>query len=96
MHGLGRTVSQLPKVEAFEDVEYLNQCDSTRGWWRSPNYLISAIGAADGLALLDLIVGKVFGRDQSAALLQGRGQFPRQGAVVEIVRFFGNALQGAG
>src|ERR1035438_8970732 len=89
-------VAEFREVVAFEDIEDLDERDSTRRWRWSTDDVIAAIGAANGLAFLDFVGGEVFGSNQASAFVKGRGEFGSHGAVVERVGIFGEAFQCAG
>ena len=93
MNALGRAVALLGQIVAFQNVEHLDQSDSARRRRRRADDLVSAIGAANRLALFDLILRQIVGGNQASALLDGRRQLARQRAMVEIVRIVGDALQ---
>src|SRR5579859_3573346 len=86
MNGGGGTVASAVKVEAFQDVQRLDECNSARGWRRSADDVISLIAAVDRLALLHLVIRKVLQVHQSAVLLEERDQLMRNGAAIEGVR----------
>ena len=94
--GVGGAVAEFREVEAFEDIEDFDERDSAGRWRRSADDVVAAIRAANGLALFDFVGGEVGGGDQASAFVDGRGQFARHGAVIELVGIFGDAFQGAG
>ena len=85
----------MGEVVAGEDVEDLQQHDAAGGRRRRGDDVVSAIAAEQRLAVFDLVGGEVGGGDQSAALLDGRGELRGHGADVEGGGIGGDARQGA-
>ncbi len=84
------------KIVALKNIQGLDQHDTAGGRRRRADDFVSAIGAANGLALLHFVVRQILGGNQAATFLHCRGKFARQCAVVEIVGFLGDALERAG
>src|SRR5208337_1061945 len=91
---LGRSVTLLGEIVAFQDIETLDEGDAARGRRRSADNVVPTVGATNWLALLYFIVCKVFRGDQASALLNRVGYLACHRPVVEVIGIAGDALQG--
>src|ERR1700686_3004088 len=92
--GVGGAVAEFREVEAFENIEDFDERNSAGGWRRSADDVVSAIGAANGLAFFDFVGGEILGSDQASTFVDGSGEFAGHCAVVELVGIFGDAFEG--
>ena len=93
VHGLGRIDAERCQVKFLQHVQYLNQGNAAGRGRRSAVNVVSAIGAMDGLAFLDLVVGQVLSSDDAATFLNRGSDLLCKFAVIEVVRIGGDALQ---
>jgi hypothetical protein len=104
LHGFGQQVKVIgaaeaegAKIEAFEDVEDLDEVNAARAGGRHGNDLVAAIDAANGRTQHRLVAGEVVCRHDPAGLSDRGGDALGDRAAIEAVRPpFGDALERCG
>src|ERR1700761_6537510 len=93
MNRVGGVGAFLCQIIALKDVKDLDQCNAPGRRRRCADYLVAAVGPSNRCAILDLILSQVFRGDEAASLLDGRSEFTRERAMVEVVWVLRDAIQ---
>jgi hypothetical protein len=83
---LGRRPAEVPEVEAFEDVEHLDEHRAARRRRRHRDHLVAAVRRPQRDALLRHVVLHVIERHQPAVAPHVFGDEPRRPPLVELAR----------